>query len=476
MVVIEIKNNNVCELHGPQPELNKLYNKMNKRHPEAFFLRRHMPRGWDGKVPFIKKNGTFTAGLLEHIGELCDTEGIEWDIMDNRALKIKTRKVTSMGDWELRDYQLDSIKALVKNKVKDVPWIRGTIKVATNGGKTSISGFTYLCLRKEPTVYLMNSAELYRDAIQDIPKIIGEPVGYIRGNDIKFANFMVCMAPSLKNRLKDNFEVKQWMNNCKVLIVDECDIVANKTNKEVITSLYNTIARVGLSGTVNASKLKKDEIKNLTIEGFFGKQLYTISNKDLIDKGVSSKVQVTIVKGNTDEMAPGFTWQDEYEYGIVQNLKRNKRVVKRAIYHYKNNRKNQLVVAQRHAHIKKLYRLFLSAQKAGHFKDAKIDWVHHSRKDRAEVVDQFKEGKIDILIGSMILKRGKNFPLMKFMINAGGGKSPENILQLLGRAFRGAEYYEDMFDEGPRLKSHSRKRIAYYKNEKIEVLNPFKLR
>lgn len=480
MVVIEIKNNNICELHGKPQQLHNLYEAMKVRHPQAYFLRKHMPRGWDGKIEFIKANGTFTAGLLERIGALCDEFGYKWDIMDNRPITLKVKKVTKNGNWVLRDYQVEALKAAVLNKVKAVKWIRGTIKVATNGGKTSISAFTYLALNRQPTIFLMNSAELYRDAIQDIPNIIGEDVGFMQGKNIQWGNFMICMVASLKNRLKESAEVRKEMSKYTVLVVDECDMAANKTNKEVINALYNTIARIGLSGTVNASKLKKDQIKNLTLEGFFGRELYEISNRALIEKGVSSNVKVRFVRGNeephdqNDIKALG-GWMEAYNKYIIRNKARNKKVVKRSIVHWKAGRKNQLIIAQRHEHIDKLMKLYQKAISQGALPpDTIIDWVHHDRKDRAEVVDSFKRGEIDILIGSMILKRGKNFPLMKFMINAGAGKSPENILQLLGRAFRGCEHYEDMFDEGYQFKSWSRRRAAYYKNEKLRVLNPYK--
>lgn len=480
MVVIEIENNNICKLHGGQKELYKLYEGMKVRNPNAFFLRKHMPPGWDGKFEFIKKDGKFSSGLLERIGELCDKLGIEWDIMDNRKLKVKVKKVTENKHWKLRDYQIKSVKDLVTNKVKDVSWIRGTSKVATNGGKTSISGFLYLCLDKSKTVFLMNSTELYRDAIEEIPKIIGEDVGYIQGKKIKWENFMICMAPSLKKRLEDDESVRQKMSQYRVMIVDECDTAANKTNKYVIESLYNTVARLGLSGTVNASKLKQDAIKNYTIEGFFGKQLTEISNRELINKGVSSEVQVKIVEGNTivfykEQLKSLGGWMGAYDEYIVKNYARNKKVVKRSIVHWEAGRRNQLIVAQRHEHIKRILKMYERAIKAGKLPaNIKIDWVHHDRKDRARVVKEFKDGKIDILVGSMILKRGKNFPLMNYMLNAGAGKSPENILQLLGRAFRGCKHYEDMWDEGETFKSWSRRRVTYYRNEKISVLNPYK--
>jgi superfamily II DNA or RNA helicase len=229
------------------------------------------------------------------------------------------------------------------------------------------------------------------------------------------------------------------------------------------------VVRVGLSGTIYVSKLVKDKQKNLNLEGFFGPQVYDISNRTLIDKGVSSEVQITFVRGNKDETDWG-SYALEYENLLVKNNKRNKKAFKRSLYHFNKGRTNQLIMAQRHEHIMRLYDVF----RYNYPKNVKIEWVHHSRKDRRKVVEDFKSGKVDILIGSMILKRGKNFPKMQYMLNWGGGKSFENLLQLLGRAFRGCKIYEDSWDEGIYLKKHSRRRYTTYKKEKIEVINKHK--
>lgn len=470
MVVLIIENNNTGKIEGPLKETNQLYKKFSIRHPDQWFLRKSMPRGWDGCLHYIKENGKFNVGLLEKIGAACDELGIEWDIADLRPDSIKPGgEILKMGKWELRDYQKAATFSLINNEVKGVKWPRGSIRAATNAGKTVISSFIHLNY-SQPTIFLMNSTELFNQALEEIPQILGEKVGQISSKKIEWADFMVCMAPTTKNRIKDS-QVFNKLSQYPILIVDEGDLVDNKTNKEVIRALYNTQVRVALSGTINLEiKSKKHDIKNLNIMGFFGKLLYTISNRELIDKGVSSDVQVLITKGNLTKLEVN-NWQEEYDECITTNKERNKKCVKRSIEHFKAGRDNQLIIAQYHKHIIKLHKLYLSAIEKGAFgtKDIVIDWVHHDRPDRDEVVRRFRDGKIHILIGSMILKRGKNFPKMTFMLNAAGGKSPENILQLLGRAFRGCKHYEDFWDVGRYLEPHSRKRVLWYKRENIKV-------
>lgn len=475
-VVIELTNNNLAQLHGPQPVLHELYTAFKVRHPNAFHLRRYMKPGWDGKMEYIKPNGKIAVGLVSRLINYCETNEvgkIEWEIADYRKGSDMVPKVRkSFKDWKTRDYQFQAVESVVNNTIGDIPFPRGAIKVATNGGKTTISTFIYLAY-EQPTVFLVNSKELYEQALDEIPKITRSTVGRVDSRKIVYDKFMICMVATLKNRLKKDKKLREYMNTIKVLIVDEGDLANNKTNKEVIDSLYNANVRVALSGTIFQSKLAKDKIKNWNLESYFGPMLYEISNRTLIDKGVSSEVAVRIAKGNREYI--GATYQDEYEHGIVKNPYRNKRILKRSLKHARKGRINQLIIAQHHAHIIRIYNTIKRAIERGKYpKGTTVDWVHHDRKERANIVADFKDGKLKILVGSMILKRGKNFPKMQYMINAGGGKSPENIIQLLGRAFRGCKHYEDMWDEGSYLKKHSRKRVIYYKNEKLKVTNPYR--
>ena len=463
MVIIHIKNNK-CNLSGDIKHTNLLYNKMKLRHPQAFYVRAYMPKGWDGKMDYIKDTGNFDTGLIYRVIELCQKEGIKYKLVDDRLKHFKFKR-KNFDDSPYRDYQLQSIKAITENEIDGVRLPVGTIKVATNGGKTYICAGIHNYYRSK-TIMVINSKELYEDALRDIPKLIDSSVGYIGDGKIVWGDFMICMVGTLRNKLP---VVAHRLHEYKVKIWDECDMANNKTNKKVAQALYATLVSVGLSGTINVSKLKKDMVKNLNLEGMFGPQVYEISNRDLIDRGISSEVAVKFVWGNKDLSTTG-SWQEDMEEFIVKNKQRNRKVLKRSIKHWEKGRRSQLIIAQRKKHVEKLYRMFTK-----HYgPDVKIEWAHSGRnkKDRIRVSTDFMDGKIDILIGSMIYKRGKNFKKMNYMLNAGGGKSLENLKQLLGRAFRGAKHFEDFLDKGKYLGAHSKKRYLNYKEEKIKVTLP----
>jgi len=307
--------------------------------------------------------------------------------------------------------------------------------------------------------------------LTEVPKFLPGKVGQISSNKIEWNEFMVCMAPTLKNRIKLHSTARK-LAEYPVCLIDECDLSDNKTYKiSINTGLYNCFVKIGLSGS---ALMNEDKNKNEAIRGYFGDKLYEIKNRQLMDEGYSSEVVIKIVTGNLDLME-GESYDTQYHQGIIENKLRNKKVFKRVKRAIKKGRLPALIIVKNHKHIELLYSLFKRLCP----KNISVDWVHHKRKDRYKIVRRFTEGKLDVLIGSLILKRGKNFPLMRFIINAGGGKGVENTLQILGRATRFHEskkrtYYEDFYDEGLYIRRHSKRRIIAYKNEQLKVTELYK--
>ena len=80
-----------------------------------------------------------------------------------------------------------------------------------------------------------------------------------------------------------------------MVLVDEADLAGSKTYQNVLSHLYNTRVRLGLSGTIYMSGLKKDELKNWNLESFFGLRLFEFRLKESIKKGYSTNVIVKLV-------------------------------------------------------------------------------------------------------------------------------------------------------------------------------------
>ena len=462
-----IKSKVVCNPY----EEEYFYECFGIRNPNAFFLRNYMPRGWDGKMRYYR-DGSIDTGLIPDLVEKAK----------ERKLPIKIKEVNfgapgneltipeTIGKYTIRGYQKEAVESIVNRKILGEPFHRGIIKAATNAGKNIIIAFTHKTFN-EKSILIFNQKELFDTAVEELTDILGkDEIGFIKSGKVKWGNLMIIMAQTLSKNLH---KYKSELQKFRVLFVDECDLADNKTYKKLLSQFHNTYVRVGLSGTYEASPLKKYLLRDTNIKGFFSGIVYTISNIELMDKGYSSKIIVKIFKGNTDPLK-NLTFPEQEQEGIIRNKQRNKVIVNRVKVHVKNKSMPILVTSKYHKHIKILYQKISKA-----FPDLRVESVHHQTPDRTKIIARFKAGEIDILISSMIVRRGKNFPLMRAMINAGAGDSMANILQLLGRATRvhsSKEFtlFEDFFDEGTYLKRHSKHRIAALKKEQLEVLELYK--
>jgi len=318
--------------------------------------------------------------------------------------------------------------------------------------------------RKHKAIMLLNSSDLFNQFKEEIPNILLDAdIKFVQGKQKEFGHFTVAMVQTLSSSLKT---LKSQLSEFEIVVVDEADLANNKTYKNVISFLINTRVRVGLSGSIYKSKLAKDKMNHMSLESFIGPIKANISKKEMIELGFSSNLKITISEGNTKKGITGY--QEEYKKLITTNSDRHHKIYRRILKHKKRGRLPIVVVCQFHEHIDQLYEYLTERM------DDRIVYVHGEVKGRKSIFKDFKEGRIDILISSFIIRRGINFPNLRVIINAAGSDSQETIIQIMGRAEREGEginvkYVEDFFDEGKYLKRHSKHRINYYKQEGLKV-------
>ena len=467
MISIDV-NNNKIHLKGNLKVLNKVYERMKVRHPNQWYLRPYMEKGWDGKIKYITDAGYSRTGLLPMITSLIEEYKEEYTIIDNRKELEHIDIPNKVGVFTARSYQVEAVESILYNEVSGHPFQRGIIAAATNAGKTLIAAMLYKTFIGVKALILVNNTDLYKQFIDDMPSMFGEDWGYMQGKKIKWANIMVCMTPTLRNNLS---RFKDKLAQYNMVLFDECHLITSKTNKSVVTALYNTVIRVGLSGTPLSHK---DPTKNMEVRAFFGDIVYEIKNTELIERGYSTPTIIKIVKGNTLIKIKG-NYDEEYKQGISDSVERTERSLNRIDFYLRRGLRPILVVGRYHRHVENLYN---SIQER--FGDRySVNYIHGDIKDRKIILDNFKNGKVDILVASLIIKLGQNMPLIKYMQNAAGGDSQITALQLLGRLLRIHKskkkvYYEDFWDEGTYLKRHSKHRVAWYKKEGFKVIECWK--
>ena len=296
---IIIRNCNVAELDIPLKYATKLYNEFAIRHPNAFYLRTRQRgmQNWDGKIKYITKTGQFKIGLLPSVYKRCIELGIKPIIVDMRQPLPKVSKVvTQIGKYKLRPEQEKAVKAILSNKLGETPFQIGVLDYTVNAGKTLIMSALYLSYKKQlKTLLITNDSDWLNQARDEFKQYLpGEDITFVQGKVLNWSNFTIGMVQSISRNMK---YYQNELAKIDMVLIDEADQGGSKQYQNVITRLFNTRVRIGLSGTIYMSKLAKDKVKNMNLRCFFGDVIAEFKLKDSIKKGYSTKTVVKTVEG-----------------------------------------------------------------------------------------------------------------------------------------------------------------------------------
>lgn len=473
-VKLIIKNSNRGLLDGPLKILNKLYKEFEIKHPNWFQIMKYQ-RGknkWDGKIHFISERGEFELGLLQTIYNRLTELGCNVQVIDSRNIPvIKPVVIKNINGYTLRDAQVNAVKALINNKLGDYNHYIGVQDMSVGSGKSLTMAAIHLAFRRQyKTLILLNDTDLFNQFKKEFPEYLGKDISitFIQGSKVNnWSEFNIAMVQSLSRNIKS---YQRQLSQIDIVLVDEADQATSKTYQTVIRHLYNTKVRVGLSGTIYMSKLKKDLLKNMTTRKFFGDVLSTVTIADMVKKGQSTPVVVKMVSSR--QMALCYDdYMEEYNDTII--CKHAFEVsLERTLWNIKYGRIPALVVTKYINHCEKLYKYY--KKKLGD--KYSIKFVHHETKERKQILEEFRDGKIDILISTTIISRGKNFPLLKYLQNCASMDSKEKSIQILGRLVRTHEskkkaYLDDIAYCGRYLTRHANHRKQYYIKQKMKVID-----
>jgi superfamily II DNA or RNA helicase len=475
MITIKILNANQCSIDGSLKVLNKLYEELSIRHPNAFHIRMYSKGNWDGIVHYLSKTGKFSVGLLPMVYNRLLELKQRVEIIDFREpINVKPVVPKMVGNKKVRDIQKEAIEAVITNKVGGMPFYIGVQDLAVNFGKSLIMAGLFLAFKKKlKTLLLTNDSDWLEQAKTEFPELLPDDnITFIRGGGVKNWNmFSIGMVQSLAK----NLDVYQWeLSKIDMVLIDECDLIDNKTYKEVIRHMYNTRVRVGLSGTVYLSKLKKDLIHKMNVKSFIGDVLKEVRIKDMVESKHSTPVIVKLIPTSYNEGRVNLgPYPEEYDTVITNNKKAYKISLQRAVRNLNRGRIPMLVVTKYIKHCELLYKYYKDALGKG----ISIAYVHSgvNTKTRNKIMKDFRAGDIDILISNSFIARGKNFPLLRYLQNTASMDSNEKTIQLLGRLVRTHEsksktYLDDIQFNGKYLTRHAKHRKNYYLKENLTVI------
>ena len=442
---------------------------------DAFMQRRagnkHAP---DRYYLITDKRQEFRTGLLHRVKQNLDLLGISYTLDDERVFGEPDFALLLNSKMTFRDYQNDAIRAAITER-------NGMIRMATGGGKTAVMAGIIAELERK-TVVLVHRVDLMKQTLDVLrgllayPEIVGQVgAGVYEPNLITVCTVQtICYALGLRMDIDESddedlkgsrlheAEIRQMLDEAKVVILDEAHHAPAKMISEVLMLTAHASWTIGLSATDF-----RDDGSDLLIEAAIGPRIHDTSISDLVDLGflVPAKVRMFPMKVPSN---PCFSsnWQTLYKHYYVDNDAFHTQVTEDVAGLYELGR-HTLVLVSRIEHGHKL---------AKRFKDRGIDAVFLSGNDvhsrRESVLNSVRSGKLRCLIGTSIADEGLDLPILDALVLAGGGTSRVATYQRIGRTLRPFDGKENALvidyrcRDTPKMSEKAGSRAQIYRTEK----------
>lgn len=433
---------------------------------------------WNGAVDFMNMGGYTYFHLLHKLIPVLEKNNYDIEIIDQRISHNFNFDEIDENIFEdvtfgaghhmegqkiiLREHQVNAVNACLKNE-------HGTLLASTSSGKTIICA----ALSKKVEEYgrsiiIVPNKDLVQQTYNDYA-LVGLDAGVFYGDKKELNHTHTITTWQSLNSLwkktkKGDIElteqdVHEFIDNVVCVIVDELHTAAGEALSSVLSQVMKNIPiRWGLTGTIPKDAILQDKIRCNT-----GEIIYTISAKELQDKGILSTCNVNCMK--LKSKLKFATYQEELKY-LVTNKERMDYISQMISAIAETG--NTLVLVDRleaGEAICKALNIPLSEFVRGETK----------KKDREASYGEIRWADNKILIATYgVASTGISISRLFNVVLIEPGKSFVRTIQSIGRGLRKAEDKDhvEIFDISGTNKysaKHLRERVLYYK----EVQYPY---
>lgn len=404
--------------------------------PNARFMPSYKNRMWDGRIRLLDyQTQKIYRGLIPYIKIFCKERGYELDVEstlepiclhDPSTFKIDDF-IKSLG---LIHTPFDYQKAAFEHAISDH---RATFLSPTNSGKSLI---IYMMLRYY-LEFTNKKILVCVPTIDLVDQLTQEFIDYAPTFDFKKHCHMIYSGqekdPKGKRVLVSTWQSiykqqKKYFEDFETIVIDEAHLAQADSLKGILQKSANCFARFGLTGTLDGL-----EYNRLIIEGLTGPVVKVASNKELIDRKISSDLTIRcLILKYSDairNLNKTLTYQQEQAF-IVRHEPRNKLIAK--LCQAVGPEKNVLVLTAYKEHIKLLKQ---QCEKTG----KKVYVVTgDTPPDERSFIRKIAEVENGIIIIATygVYSTGINIKNLQVMIMATGYKSLIKVLQSIGRGLR----------------------------------------
>ena len=438
--------------------------------PGAKYSQQYKMGHWDGREKLLSKKLTLPTGLVSRAQNVLEGLGRRVEIQNLIAYPeiVGEKPISSIRPYPYQNLVIE--QALDKK--------RGTIQIATGGGKSVIIAYVAATIGLPTMVYVI-SLELLDQLKSMLEAVIGTEVGVVGGGRCSIKTITVCSvwtaglacgeklekADEDEDSAKDLWspsdlqreEIRAAVENAKVAMLDESQFAAAATIRMILKNSRSAAYRYGFSATPWRSA--GDDI---LLEAAFGEKICSISGTELIEQGylVAPKIMFRDIPKLAKVQK---NWQAVKSKYIIDNVERNQILVKNALRLVEMGRK-PLMLFRDLKHGENLRSLLAEHTRA------ELDSGASSDDARLGLKQKFLDGQIDVIVSSSILDQGFDLPKLDALVLCSGGKSTAKALQRVGRVLRTSPgktdaIVVDTYDQSHYVGAHAYERYKIYKTE-----------
>ena len=329
--------------------------------------------------------------------------------------------------FKLREYQEEAIKAIQNMK----PDYKGIIALPTGSGKTVLMAAIANSIQGRVLI-VVQSTELREQTIEKLK--IENPsldIGSVQASlDEVHSKIVVATRQSLTHSKSNRMERMSEYGDFELIFFDEAHNACFQIKKIISKLNTNNTKIVGLTATPF-----NDDMTTV-----FNGIIYEKSILEMIQSKYLCEPKALYVYSDTDlsnvkTLAGEFNQKQLEE--TVNNNNRNS-IIANAYLKYANDRKSTLVFATGIDHCRDIYQEFKRNNISCEYVDSTVeDFI------REQIISDFKNGKIKVLVNVGILTTGFDYPAVDCLIYARPTKSKILYTQILGRGLRNAEGKQD---------------------------------
>ena len=431
---------------------------------------------WDGKHRFFDPvRREIPSGLVEYVVDTLEEEGVSvkvepFVVPPARDIQISPQLLRGIS---LRDYQIAALQRMLR-------FGRGVVRSPPRSGKTVMQAA--MCkLLDVPSLLLVERVRLMEQHAKLFAELGIDDVVTVGAGKHELGKHVIATVQTLYKALTEGKPwVRELLQTRELLLIDEAHHQVARTYLEVVQHCPARW-RFGLSGTPFHDRGTKRKPIDLYLVGATGPLIFDISSSYLRQRGFLADPTIYM----PTVVSPKF-WDDDfasaYRRGITNNTDRNRMIVNIVRQLAKEDRRTLVLVARIEHGELLLRRLHKQGVRVA------FTWsgntlstvnpagnVVRQAKKHDELIEELREGKIQVLIGSQVLDEGIDIPYLNAVVIAGGMKSPIKVIQ---RAFRGMTAHAGKTDTlifdfmdpmHAYLRRHSRERVQSYIEEEIEV-------